>query len=135
MCFERAEDFASKLTYEKDEELKEIFRDRAFIRPFEVIDDVEALNLVILRGIVSSDFKRQSFETIEFKSKPQPSFNKNFNLLISNLHENDSSRLKNYLFTDNEKQMQRLFSIFKDLGAKVKVEPVYKAIHQGFKTC
>ena len=132
MCFERADDFASKLTYEKDDELKEIFRDRAFIRPFEVIDDVEALNLVILRGIISSDFKRQNFESIEFKSKPQPSFNKNFNLLISNLHENDSSRLKNYLFTDNEKQMQRLFSIFKDLGAKVKVEPVYKAIHQGF---
>ncbi len=139
ICFERAEAFASKLMYEKDEELKEVFRDRAFIRPFEVIDDVESLPLVILRGIVpkpregiSGDFKKENYTKIEFNSKAQPSFNKNFNLLISNLHENESSRLKNYLFTDNEKQMQRLFSIFKDLGARVKVEPVYRAIHQGF---
>lgn len=139
ICFERAEAFAAKLMYEKDEELKEVFRDRAFIRPFEVIDDVESLPLVILsrglpseRGGISGDFKKEAYSKIEFNSKAQPSFNKNFNLLISNLHENESSRLKNYLFTDNEKQMQRLFSIFKDLGARVKVEPVYKAIHQGF---
>ena len=132
ICFERAEAFASKLMYEKDEELKEVFRDRAFIRPFEVIDNVESLPLVILRGGISGDFKKEHYTKIEFNSKAQPSFNKNFNLLISNLHENESSRLKNYLFTDNEKQMQRLFSIFKDLGARVKVEPVYKAIHQGF---
>lgn len=133
ICFDRAQDFATKLTYERDEELKEIFKDRAFIRPFEVIDDVESLSLVVLRGGIPTELTAISkFTKIEFHSKPQPSFNKNFNLLISNLHENESSRLKNHLFTDNEKQMQRLFSIFKDLGAKVKVEPVYKAIHQGF---
>ncbi len=133
ICFDRAQEFAANLTFEKDDELREIFRDRAFIRPFEVIDDVESLSLVILRGGIPTELtKKSSFTKIDFHSKPQPSFNKNFNLLITNLHENESSRLKNYLFTDNEKQMQRLFSIFKDLGAKTKVEPVYKAIHEGF---
>ena len=140
ICFEKAEEFANSMKYDKDEEVREIFQDRAFIRPYEVIDDVESLNIVVMKGMKS--FAAENTEgvsqevtlatTIEFNSRPQPSFNKNFNLLISNLHENESSRLKNYLFTDNEKQMHRLFSIFKDMGAKVKVEPVYKAIHQGF---
>ncbi len=139
-CFEKAEVFAEKVRYEKEEELREIFNDRAFIRPFEVIDDVDALNIVVLKGVKS--FSAQNTEgvvlrvnmgqSIDFQARPQPSFNKNFNLLISNLHENESNRLKNYLFTDNEKQMSRLFAIFKDLGAKTKVEPVYKALHQGF---
>ena len=131
ICFDRAQDFAESLNYEKDEEVKEIFRDRAFIRPHEVIEDVGALHLVILRGGIS-DLNLKISKKIEFNSKAQPSFNKNFNLLVANLHENESSRLQNFLFTDNEKQMQRLFSIFKDIGAKVKVEPIYKAIHQGF---
>ena len=79
-----------------------------------------------------SDLGFQISETVSFNSRPQPSFNKNFKLLIHNLHENESSRLKNYLFTDNEKQMNRLFSIFHDLGAKTKVEPILKAIREGF---
>lgn len=148
ICFDKAEAFGEKLRYESDEEVKEIFRDRAFIRPTEVIEDVKTLSLVLLRGglgdsqqstVNSQQWKgfvdkptAYRLSTIAFKAKAQPSFNKNFNLLIHNLHENESSQLKNYLFTDNEKQMNRLFSIFHDLGAKTKVEPILKAIREGF---
>ncbi len=139
-CFDKAEEFAAQLQYDRDEEIKQIFNDRAFIRPFEVVDDVEALNIIVTKrnnqfSVADTEGGNHQINlptTVEFHSRPQPSFNKNFNLLIQNLHENESNRLQNYLFTDNEKQMQRLFSIFKDLSAKVKVEPVYKAIHQGF---
>ena len=107
------------------------------------MDDVDALNIVVTKRISNISLSNTSNTegggrqinlptTIEFHARPQPSFNKNFNLLIQNLYENESNRLQNYLFTDSEKQMQRLFSIFKDLGAKSKVEPVYKAIYQGF---
>jgi transcription-repair coupling factor (superfamily II helicase) len=134
MCFESAEKFANKLNYDQDQEVKEIFKDRAFIRPFDVVEDVERLHLVTLKnfkvlgknGVITEGGK------IQFNGKPQPAFNKNFNLLIQNLHENESNRLRNFIFTDNEKQMQRLFSIFRDLGAKSKVEPVLKAIREGF---
>ncbi len=134
MCFEAAEKFANKLNYDQDQEIKEIFKDRAFIRPADVIDDVERLHLVTLKNFKVLGKNGQITEggKIQFNGKPQPSFNKNFNLLIQNLHENESNRIKNYIFTDNEKQMQRLFSIFRDLGAKAKVEPVLKAIREGF---
>jgi transcription-repair coupling factor (superfamily II helicase) len=132
ICFDKAEAFGEKLRYETDEEIKEIFRDRAFIRPTEVIEDIKTLNLVLLRGGNVSSLGLKISNKIDFKAKAQPSFNKNFKLLIHNLHENESSKLKNYLFTDNEKQMNRLFSIFHDLGAKTKVEPILKAIREGF---
>ncbi|MBL7813524.1 MAG: transcription-repair coupling factor [Saprospiraceae bacterium] len=132
ICFDKAEAFGEKLRYETDEEIKEIFRDRAFIRPTEVIEDVKALHIVLLRGGKTAHANVKISEKIDFNAKPQPSFNKNFNLLIHNLHENEASKLKNYLFTDNEKQMNRLFSIFHDLGSKTKVEPILKAIREGF---
>ncbi len=135
MCFEAAEKFAAKLNYDQDPEIKEIFKDRAFIRPADVIEDVERLHLVTLKNFKSLGKNAKNTEgslKIQFSGKPQPAFNKNFNLLIQNLHENESNRIKNYIFTDNEKQMQRLFSIFRDLGAKAKVEPVLKAIREGF---
>jgi transcription-repair coupling factor (superfamily II helicase) len=142
MCFEAAEKFAAKLNYDQDPEIKEIFKDRAFIRPADVIEDVERLHLVTLKNFKvlgqnrkNTDLSRGNREgslKIQFNGKPQPAFNKNFNLLIQNLHENESNRIRNFIFTDNEKQMQRLFSIFRDLGAKAKVEPVLKAIREGF---
>lgn len=142
ICFEKAEAYAESIRYEMDAEIKELLRDRAFIRPNDIIEDIKRLHVGILSTGLSlvegkgnsqnSDTIFKISETFVFKAKPQPSFNKNFNTLISNLHENESNHLKNYLFTENEKQMQRLFSIFRDLGAKVKVDPIQKAIREGF---
>ncbi len=128
-CFEKAEQFAASLAYSDPEELKEIFRDRAFIRPHEVVDDVKALPIVALttgKQIIPMT------EKMEFNTKSQPVFNKNFNLLISNLQQNATAGLTNYIFSDNPKQIERLFSIFKDIGGKVQCLPVHLAIHQGF---
>lgn len=55
---------------------------------------------------------------ISFNQKPQPSFHKNFDLLITNLKENKSKGYHNYFLTDNTKQAARLISIFNDLLVK-----------------
>ncbi len=149
ICFERAEDFAKKITIDHDADIREIFRDRAFIRPFEIIEDISMLSTIVLKGTKQSILPLtehtphstsnvQRPTSINFNAKPQPSFNKNFNLLIQNLYENKNNRLKNYLFTDNEKQIQRLFAIFRDLKIKIVGDqnfepvPVMKAIREGF---
>jgi transcription-repair coupling factor (superfamily II helicase) len=49
-CFERAEQFASKLTALDSSELREIFRDRAFLYPGEVLGDIAERNVVRLGG-------------------------------------------------------------------------------------
>ncbi|OYY03705.1 MAG: transcription-repair coupling factor, partial [Sphingobacteriia bacterium 35-40-5] len=62
----------------------------------------------------------------------QPSFNKDFSLLIHNFKENEKSGLENLIFTDSTKQIERLYSIFEDLNAGVKFSPVHLSLREGF---
>ena len=77
-------------------------------------------------------FYYQADETINFEIKPQPSFNKDFNLLIHNFKENEKAGLENIIFTDSTKQIERLYSIFEDLNAGVKFSPIYLSLREGF---
>ena len=128
MCFDKAEQFGKTISSLDDTELAEVFRDRAFIRPDEVIGDVEKYHLLFL----NKNLHFQPDEKIIFNTKPQPNFNKNFKLLIENLQENQNAGLENYIFTDNPKQIDRFYAIFEDLGAMVQFHPVTKALSQGF---
>ncbi len=74
----------------------------------------------------------QKATLISFHTKPQPSFNKNFDLLIRHLHENKAAGYATYIFSDNPKQLDRLRAIFRDLKAKVEWLPVETAISEGF---
>jgi transcription-repair coupling factor (superfamily II helicase) len=71
-------------------------------------------------------------ETIIFHSQPQPSFNKNFDLLIRQMHQYKAAGYETYICSDNPKQFDRLATIFKELKAKVEFLPVNTAIHEGF---
>ena len=51
----------------------------------------------------------------EFHIQPQPSFNKQFDLLLNNLSENHFNGYKNYLFCSNEAQAKRFHDIFETL--------------------
>ncbi|OAV44183.1 transcription-repair coupling factor [Lewinella sp. 4G2] len=128
-AFEKANAFAQNLTVVDDLELKQLFNDRAFIRPGEVLQDVSGKPIVFF-----TDYKQtmKICKTIDCRAKPQPSFNKNMDLLIRNLLENTSGGLKNYIFAGNPKQIERFYSIFKDLEASVRFEPINTAIHAGF---
>lgn len=129
ICFERAEEFGNTITILDESELAEIFRDRAFIRPGEVAADVEDHPLVFLTDHAQPLPVQQK---IAYKASPQPSFNKNFALLIDHLKDNTAKGITNYIFTDNSKQIERFYSIFQDLEAQVDFHPVLKAINEGF---
>jgi transcription-repair coupling factor (superfamily II helicase) len=82
--------------------------------------------------------KYVSEEIVEFNQRPQPSFQKNFDLLIAHLKENKARGYTNYFLTDNTRQAERLMSIFNDLLAKEHrsyesvIEHVHLNIHEGF---
>lgn len=77
-------------------------------------------------------FSREGKEKIEFHTQEQPSFNRQFNLLISDLQQYEKKGYNIYLFAENAKQLERLHSIFTDLKAEVQVNPVAISIHEGF---
>ena len=57
-------------------------------------------------------------KTIEFHIQPQPSFNKQFDLLLNNLNENHFNGIKNYLFCSNDNQANRFKDIFEDIDSE-----------------
>ncbi len=69
---------------------------------------------------------------IRFSSQQQPSFNKNFELLIRHLHQNTASGIQNFLFAENAKQIERFQHIFEDLKVKVNWVGINAALHEGF---
>ncbi|MFT7603071.1 MAG: transcription-repair coupling factor (superfamily II helicase) [Saprospiraceae bacterium] len=129
LCFERVEEFANKVNVEGEDELAEALKERAFILPKEVIGDIEKFTILVSR---KSSFPIPFDLELDFKATPQPSFNKNFKLLIEDLQGNIAKGLTNYVFTDNPKQIERFYAIFEDLNANIEFHPIKKAIHQGF---
>ncbi len=70
--------------------------------------------------------------TFHFGTKPQPSFNRQFDLLIKNLQEFEAKQYNIFIFADNPKQLERLHVIFTDLKAEIQVTPIPFSIHEGF---
>jgi transcription-repair coupling factor (superfamily II helicase) len=69
---------------------------------------------------------------IEYNTKEQPSFNRQFERLIQDLKNWEAKQYQLHIFSDSAKQLERLQSIFDDLAAGVVFHPHTHAIHEGF---
>ncbi|MCF6348768.1 MAG: transcription-repair coupling factor [Flavobacteriaceae bacterium] len=85
-----------------------------------------------IRGKQSHDEISNSIKPVRFETIPQPSFNKQFDLLIKNLNENTAKGFKNYLFCSNEKQAERFRDIFRDIDENVSYKTIVFPLYQGF---
>lgn len=77
-------------------------------------------------------FVQRDTESIDFSMSPQPTFQKNFDLLTQALSKNTTSGYTNFIFTDSAKQSERLYKIFEDIGRKLDYHPLVLSIHEGF---
>lgn len=87
----------------------------------------KALDFTIVELASKPIFKTE--KSFEFHIQPQPSFNKQFDLLLNNLSENHTNGLKNYLFCSNEAQAARFHDIFESLD-----EENHENIRKQYKT-
>lgn len=126
---DKAAQFATTISSLDESDLAIFFRDQTLLNPDIVSENILAFPLILL-GNESAAFNYNTI--IAYNAKPQPAFNKQFNLLINNLQQNSRQGITNYLFTDNPKQIDRFYAIFEDLNADVKFHPVTCAIHEGF---
>ena len=69
---------------------------------------------------------------VDFLLSPQPSFNKNFDLLTQDLVGHQKKGHANFLFSNQPKQIERLYQIFEDIEATVEFTPMHSALHEGF---
>ena len=74
----------------------------------------------------------EPFDTLEFHTQEQPSFNRQFELLIRDLKAHAGQGYALMIASENPKQLERLQHIFDDLKAELVFEPINASIHQGF---
>jgi transcription-repair coupling factor (superfamily II helicase) len=77
-------------------------------------------------------FFYQDAQVVNFDMRPQPSFNKDFSLLIHNFKNNEAEHIQNYILTDSARQVERLYAILEDLDKTVKFTPINISIREGF---
>ena len=86
-----------------------------------------ALDFSVIELQANAVFKTD--KKVEFHIQPQPSFNKQFDLLLNNLSENHFNGYKNYLCCSNENQASRFHDIFEDID-----EANHESIRKQYKT-
>ncbi|HEY0046206.1 MAG TPA: CarD family transcriptional regulator, partial [Flavobacterium sp.] len=108
---------------------EELFLDRkAFVK--------KSLDFSIIELGSLSFYK--SNDVFEFNINPQPSFNKQFDLLLNNLSENHFRGVKNFLFCSNDTQAKRFHDIFESLDeenhedVRKQYETIVFPLYQGF---
>ncbi|RYY66057.1 MAG: transcription-repair coupling factor, partial [Chitinophagaceae bacterium] len=69
---------------------------------------------------------------VEFHTKEQPAFNRQFDLLIKDLKAWEKANFTLNLFAENPRQLERLYTIFKDLNEEIQFQPQAVSIHEGF---
>lgn len=71
-------------------------------------------------------------EIISFEHDPQPAFNKNFDMLGTNLANNAKQGYTNVIAAGQPKQIERLYQIFQDKDHAVNFTPLTLELSEGF---
>jgi transcription-repair coupling factor (superfamily II helicase) len=128
--FGKAEEAFAKLS----QEIKRSTPEQLFLNQAEFIK--RALDFSIVE--LSSKAIFRTTKKFEFHIQPQPSFNKQFDLLLNNLNENHFNGYKNYLFCSNEAQAKRFHDIFETLdeanseNIRKQYNTIVLPLYQGF---
>ena len=124
--FAKAEEAFTKLSSEiKRSEPSELFCKGSLLKSqlegFQTIDISATVPDVTINTLVA------------FNQQPQPSFNKQFDLLIQNLNDNHKAGYKNFISCVSEQQAKRFKDIFADAQSNVtQYETVITSLYQGF---
>lgn len=107
-------------------------------------DDENLFNRIVLGETLKNQLKSktvcdwgiepgfQPVTVFKFSNAPQPVFNKKFDLLGENLEEYLSLGYKVLILSNQEKQIERLQAIFRDVKSTVNFIPVNFTLSQGF---
>lgn len=130
--FDRLDDYFHKAgeAFQKlSKEIQHAEPQELFMNSDSFRDQLRKFGLITMEG--PSSFA-ETGNSISFATKPQPSFNKKFDLLIENLNGYKKLGYTNYIFCASEQQAKRFQAIFEDIDRKVHYETIVFPIFQGF---
>ena len=122
--YDKAIDLHSKLK----ETIKHAIPSDLYVHPTLLKEELERLNIIEW----GPEYHFKTVHQFTFDFLPQPSFNKNFELLRNDLLERSKQSFTNLIFSNQSKQIDRLYQIFEDIGGAVDFIPMHLALHEGF---
>ncbi|MBV2247596.1 MAG: transcription-repair coupling factor [Lentimicrobium sp.] len=140
--FTMAIDIIAKEFEKAEKAFVELNQDIKHLHPDELFSTAEEFRLEVLSHHLiefGSHFLKKEGTGFDFNMAPQPSFNKNFDLLLQNLDANTRSGIHNLILSDSAKQTERIQTIFSDLIANrglkdsdLNYDIVHLALSEGF---
>ena len=125
---------AEKLFHEFNGEVKQLEPQELFVN-----SEVFSQGLQKHITIEISDYSHfDDYKGFEYDMRPQPPFNKKFDLLIENLQENSAEGISNFIIADQDNQIKRVSQIFEDISADedepiaIKWQPILLSLQNGF---
>ncbi len=96
----------------------------------KLLSDMKGSRLFVLRDTLT---ERVADSVVEFSTSPQGEFNKNFELLASDIVSSAERGYQTYIVSKNKAQVERLENIFHQIGYKgLDVVSVPLSLHSGF---
>ncbi len=130
LLFSRIDDFFGKA----EDAFKNLSSEIKHASPEELFCNSEELKRQLLEFslVEFGTMSLFSEEKIEFNTTPQPSFNKQFNLLIEDLNLHHDRGYTNYIACVSEQQAKRFHDIFDDVEQNVHYKTIVLSLYQGF---
>ncbi|WP_347218674.1 transcription-repair coupling factor [Chryseobacterium sp.] len=101
-----------------------------FISDQEFLFDYKKFKTVDFGSVVIEGLKE--IAEIKMEQLPQPSFHKNFELLIEDMEEKQKDGFDTWISFSTEKQKERLESIFEELEHELPFKSFKSELHEGF---
>ena len=134
--YDRAIEGFEKLQATEEEEVKALKPGQLFSKSEELLDCLKKRRTVEFGTSSKIPTPNSTLHTLNFKTKPQPIFSKNFQLLIDDIAEHKEEGYRVIIFSESSKQLSRIQAILNDINHNDELHRDFEtetiAIHGGF---
>ncbi len=99
---------------------------------FETADTFSAQANKLVKIEFGNRFYLNSSKSFDFASKPQPSFNKDFDILVKDVADNKTHGFTTLISAESNKQLERLENIFLELDPQHTFQALNIGLREGF---
>jgi len=127
-CFEKASANFERIVRESGSATLALEPQNLFVSADTFKDELNQTSIIEF----GSRFYFKDATLIEFKSSPQPSFNKNFELLAKNLVDHQLQGYANFIAAEQSRQLDRLHGIFEEIQPGLKYQSLEFPLCRGY---
>lgn len=135
LTYDVVDKYFDKATDNFDQVLEMAGQTKVVLEPADLFESSETLKSKIIDFPIiefGNRFSKVKAQEIEFESKPQPSFNKDFVLLADKLAKNTHSGFTNIIAAESPKQHERLHTIFEEVQPDLSFHGLVIGLRAGF---